>query len=53
MAPMDGAAAQDAHVCEPCFDGNPNWGFFAVLDGHGGKQAAEYSEKALAEVHSR
>jgi len=24
-----------------------------VLDGHGGKQAAEYSEKALAEVRSR
>jgi serine/threonine protein phosphatase PrpC len=41
---------QDAHVCEPVFNGNRNWGFFAVLDGHGGKQAADYSEAHLAKV---
>ena len=43
-------AAQDAHISQPSFNGNPNWGFFSVLDGHGGKQAAEYSERTLAEV---
>ena len=43
-------APQDAHICQPSFNGNANWGFFSVLDGHGGKQAAEYSEHALADV---
>jgi len=40
---------EDAHIAEPSFGGDPKQGFFAVLDGHGGKQAAEYCEKSLAE----
>lgn len=40
---------EDAHIAEVGFGGNPTQGFFAVLDGHGGKQAAEFCEKVLAE----
>eukprot|EP00211_Chloroparvula_japonica_P005422 CAMPEP_0119120172 /NCGR_PEP_ID=MMETSP1310-20130426/1332_1 /TAXON_ID=464262 /ORGANISM="Genus nov. species nov., Strain RCC2339" /LENGTH=355 /DNA_ID=CAMNT_0007109639 /DNA_START=98 /DNA_END=1165 /DNA_ORIENTATION=+ len=33
---------EDAHVILECFNGNPKESFWAIYDGHGGRQAVEY-----------
>jgi len=38
---------EDAHVIVDNFGDDPGRGFFAIYDGHGGKQAVEFVEKTL------
>jgi protein phosphatase PTC1 len=41
---------EDAHYCEDGFNGNASQGFFAVYDGHGGKDAAVYASANLHKI---
>jgi len=41
---------EDAHYVEDGFMNDPNKGFFAIYDGHGGKDAAIFSSKTLHKV---
>jgi len=41
---------EDAHRIEDGFNGDPSSGFFAVYDGHGGKEAANFSSENLHKV---
>jgi len=41
---------EDAHIIVDSFNGDPNSGFFAVYDGHGGKEAAIYSSENLHKI---
>jgi serine/threonine protein phosphatase PrpC len=41
---------EDAHYIEDCFNGNPNQAFFAVYDGHGGKECANFCAENLHKV---
>jgi serine/threonine protein phosphatase PrpC len=41
---------EDAHCIQDAFAGDPNSGFFAVYDGHGGKEAAIFSSNNLHKV---
>jgi len=40
---------EDAHVHEIEFDDDPNAALFAVFDGHGGKEVAEFASRHFAE----
>ena len=40
---------EDAHKSIDSFMGDPNQGYFAVFDGHGGKEAVEYCKNRLHE----
>jgi len=41
---------EDAHHYEDSFNGDPTQGFFAVYDGHGGKEAAVYCSENLHKI---
>jgi len=41
---------EDAHYIEDGFNGDQTCGFFAVYDGHGGKEAAVYSSENLHKI---
>jgi len=41
---------EDAHYYEDNFNGDPTQGFFAVYDGHGGKEAALFSSNNLHKI---
>jgi len=41
---------EDAHRIEDGFNGDPSFGFFAVYDGHGGKEAANFASENLHKV---
>jgi hypothetical protein len=41
---------EDAHVLEPELPGLPGWSFYAVLDGHAGREVALHSEANLAKT---
>jgi len=41
---------EDAHVYIDAFGGTPEQGYFAIYDGHGGKQAVEFVAKRLHEI---
>jgi len=38
---------EDTHTWKDSFTGKPNWGYFGVYDGHGGKQVAEFVQDNL------
>mmetsp|Transcript_23614 Transcript_23614/g.32227 ORF Transcript_23614/g.32227 Transcript_23614/m.32227 type:complete len:320 (+) Transcript_23614:74-1033(+) len=44
---------EDAHICIDNFQGIPKDGYFAIYDGHGGRDCVEYVEKHLHENLTR
>jgi serine/threonine protein phosphatase PrpC len=41
---------EDTHYVEDCYTGNASTGFFAVYDGHGGKEAAHFCSQELHKI---
>ena len=48
--PMFRMAMEDAIVCQPALGGDGDTSFYAVYDGHGGKQSVDYIAPKLHEV---
>jgi hypothetical protein len=50
--PVNDSSSQDAHVVLDAFAGDPEQGFFAIYDGHGGRGTVDFVAKRLHEVNS-
>lgn len=47
MNPSRRNTMEDVHRVIPCLGGDPNFSYFGVYDGHGGRQIADFLEEAL------